>query len=96
MAAIAAAAAVALLTMWVSRAWRVLLILPIGGAAIALFQVQARTCVALAARGLRNMDGGDEAIPDERHLACVRAQARGVYLKAAVTTFVVTAILLML
>ena len=96
MVAIATAAAAALLAAGAARAWRLLLIVPVGGAAVGLFQVQAKTCVALAARGLRNLDGGDEAITDAHQLARVKAQSRGVYVKALVTTAVVTSILLML
>ncbi len=89
-----AIAAGALLTTDAARFWRVILALPVGGASVGLFQVQAKTCVALAARGLRNMDSGDEAIANAQELARVRTQSRGVYVKAAVTTIVVTAILL--
>ena len=96
MAALAALAAAALLATGTSRAWRVLLIVPIGAAAVGLFQVQAKTCVALAARGLRNLDAGDETISDERQLARVRAQSRGVYMKALVATLALTGILLFL
>lgn len=94
MAAIAVVAAAVLMMMGAPRIWRVLLVLPIGGAALGVFQVQATTCVALAARGVRNMDHGDEAIADDRQLARVRAQSRAVYIKALIATLLVTGLLL--
>jgi hypothetical protein len=96
MAAIAVVAAAVLVITETPRIWRALLVLPIGGAALGLFQVQAKTCVALAARGLRNMDAGDESITGEQQLARVRAQSRRVYINSLVATLVVTGIVLLL
>lgn len=40
--------------------------------------------MALASRGLRDMDQGPEAL-EEAHLAAVRAQARRVHVRAGIT-----------
>ena len=71
------------------RPWRLLVFLPAWATAIGFFQVSAKTCVALAARGLRNMDGGDEQITNPLELEAIRAQSRGVHIRAAVLAAVV-------
>jgi hypothetical protein len=78
------------------RMWRLLVFLPAWGSAIGLFQVSAKTCVALAARGLKNMDTGDEAITDARELSQVRAQSRGVHVRAALTAVAIAVLLTLL
>jgi len=77
------------------RPWRLLVFLPAWAAAIGFFQVSEQTCVALAARGLRNMDQGDQEIADPQELERVRAQSRQVYLRATLSA-AVAAILLAL
>jgi len=52
--------------------------------------------VALASRGLRNMDSGEEKIEDANELARVRAQARKVYVQSAVFAIFVTIVVLLL
>jgi len=52
--------------------------------------------VALASRGLRNMDSGEEKIEDADELARVRAQARRVYAESALFAIVVTIVALLL
>ena len=47
--------------------------------------------VALAARGLRNMDAGDERIEDPIELHRVRAQSRSVHIQAALLALAVAA-----
>jgi hypothetical protein len=78
------------------RPWRLLVFLPAWGAAIGFFQVSAKTCVALAARGLKNMDTGDEQITDPGELKQVRSQSRGVHIRAAVTALAVAVLLTLL
>jgi hypothetical protein len=78
------------------RMWRLLVFLPAWGTAIGFFQVRAKTCVALAARGLKNMDTGDEAITDARELGQVRAQSRRVHISAALSAAVVAAVVMLL
>ena len=78
------------------RPWRLLVFLPTWAAAIGFFQVRAKTCVALAARGLRNMDTGDEAITDPRELDQVRSQSRAVHIRSVLVALVAAAALALL
>ena len=71
------------------RPWRLLIFLPAWASAIGFFQVSAKTCVALAARGLKNLDAGDEAITDPTELERVRAQSRQSSMRAALSAAVV-------
>ena len=75
------------------RPWRLLVFLPAWATAIGFFQVSAKTCVALAARGLKNMDGGDEEITNPLELEAIRAQSRGVHIRAVVLAAVVAGLL---
>jgi hypothetical protein len=52
--------------------------------------------VALAKRGLRNMDSGEEKIEDADELARVRAQARKVYVQSALLAVIVTVVVFFL
>jgi hypothetical protein len=90
--ALGAIAAALLLGFGAQRAWRILVLLPVWGGALGLLQVREKTCVALAARGVRNMDGGDETIDDPVVLAQMRRQARRVHTRAALLAVVVTAV----
>jgi hypothetical protein len=78
------------------RPWRLLTFLPAWAAAIGFFQVSAKTCVALAARGLKNMDGGNEDITDPHELERVRAQSRRVHILAGLTAAAIAAALALL
>ena len=51
--------------------------------------------MALASRGLRNMDSGEEKIEDANELARVRAQARKVHLQSALFAIFVTIVVLL-
>lgn len=91
--AIAICVAGSLVVFNAPRPWRLLVFLPTWAAAIGFFQVSAKTCVALAARGLKNMDAGDEEITDPRELDQVRKQSRVVHIRSALTAVVVAAVL---
>jgi hypothetical protein len=86
-----AIAAALLLGFGARRAWRIVVFLPMWAGALGLLQVREKTCVALAARGVQNMDGGDETVNDPSVLAQVRRQARKVHTRAALLAVVVTA-----
>lgn len=87
--AIAVCVGVCLVWFGAPQSWRLLVFLPAWASAIGFFQVTEQTCVALAARGLRNMDRGDEQITDARQLERVRAQSRRVHVRAALSAVVV-------
>jgi hypothetical protein len=90
---VTAGVAVSLIVFDAPRPWRLLVFLPAWAAAIGFFQVRARTCVALAARGLKNMDAGDEKITDQLELERVRTQSRAVHIRAASVAGAVAALL---
>lgn len=96
MCAIAVAAAVWLLASGAARPWRAIVWVPLIVGAVGLLQVRAKTCVALAARGLRNMDAGDEPITNPLELQTVKAQARSINLQALVVATGITIVLLAL
>jgi len=93
---IAACVAFGVMAFNAPRPWRLLIFLPAWASAIGFFQVSARTCVALAARGLRNMDSGDEQISDATELAQVRAQSRAVHIRAVLSAVIVAVLLTLL
>lgn len=72
-----------------SRGWRVALLLPFWISALGIFQAKEQTCVALAGRGLREVDGEPEAIP-KSELEAVRKQARRVYLHSGIAALLLT------
>jgi hypothetical protein len=83
---------VLLMTTGASRVWRATVFLPLLIGAFGVLQVRAHTCVALAARGLRNMDAGDEPIADAAELRAVKAQARRVNIQAMALAATLTAV----
>jgi hypothetical protein len=96
MSGAAAVAAVWLLGSGVPRLWRAAVFVPLLFGALGLLQARAQTCVALAARGQRNMDGGAEAITDAAELREVKAQARRVNVQAVIVAAAATIVLVML
>jgi hypothetical protein len=89
---VATAVGVSLIWLNAPRPWRLLVFLPSWAGALGVFQVTAKTCVALAARGLRNMDSGDEAIDDERELEQIHAQSKQVHIRSIVSAVAVAAL----
>ena len=83
MSVITVCLAAGLILAGLPRLWRMLTIVPAWIGALGLFQVRENTCVALAARGLRNLDAGDERIVDPIELHHVRQQSRRVHVQAA-------------
>jgi hypothetical protein len=80
----------------VALMWRLLAFVPFWAGGVSIFQVREKTCVALAARGVRNLDRGEEAITDPNELAQVRRQARRVRLEGLALAVVLTLVLLAL
>lgn len=92
MSAVAVGVFAALLAAGAGRWWRLALFLPLYGAGLGYFQAYERTCIALAARGQRNLDHGTEAIDGGQELERVRQQARLVQRKALASAAVLTAL----
>jgi hypothetical protein len=61
-----------------------------------ILQAHAQTCIRLASKGLRNLDGGPESIQDAAELDAVRAQARRVLLHSLIAAAIVSAATLLL
>jgi hypothetical protein len=95
-AALVAGAGLAfMLVAWDAPRWsRLLIFLPVWVAALGLFQARERTCIALAARGARNMDQGEEAIDDAEQAAELRRVARRIHRRALLTAIIVTMVAL--
>jgi hypothetical protein len=96
MVAVTILAVVVLVAADVPRWWRVLVAFPALGAALGIFQARAQTCVALAARGLENMDDGDAVVGDDRRLSQMRVQSRQVYAQSVTAAAIVTVLALIL
>jgi hypothetical protein len=79
----------------VARAWRLLLFVPAWLGALGLLQARTGTCVALAQRGTRNLDGKEEPAP-EAELVPARAQARSLHVQALIAALVATGLSLLL
>jgi hypothetical protein len=91
--------AAAVLAAWLlaaaaPRPWRLIVAVPLFVGLLGIFQARAQTCVALAARGLRNLDAGMEPIASRDEVSRVKAQARRVNLTTAVAGLVLLAALL--
>jgi hypothetical protein len=74
--------AATLLVMSVGRPWRLVVFVPLWMGALGIFQAREKTCVALVARGERNLDAGAEPVSDPAELERLRAQARTVYVRS--------------
>ena len=55
---------------------RLLLFVPFWFAGLGLFQAQQQTCIALAARGARNLDAGELPVEDPAEAEALRARTR--------------------
>jgi hypothetical protein len=83
--------AILLVVEHVARPWR-LAVFPLAlGAAISLLQVRERTCVALAARNVRDMDDGEKPVTDPAEQRQIAKQVRRVYLNSALIAVAITA-----
>ena len=87
--AVCALASVALIADGAPRLWRAILVLPWWTACLGIFQARARVCVALAARGVRNLDGQQEPQPVVE-LDAVRREARRVHVRSLLTAVLLT------
>jgi hypothetical protein len=90
---VAAACAAGLLAIGAPRVWRLVLFAPLWVGALGVLQASSRTCVALAAHGLRNMDDGNARIEHPDELQQVMRQARRVHVRALLVSAVLTAAL---
>ena len=73
---------------------RAVVFFPVWLAALGLLQARERTCVALAARGVCNMDGGETPIEDEKAALELREKARRINRRALLVAALVTLVAL--
>lgn len=90
-----AACAVGLVLEQAARPWRALVFLPLLLASISLLQVRAKTCIALAARGQRDLDHGEEPVPDPAERQRLALQARRVLVQSAMVATAGTALVVL-
>jgi hypothetical protein len=83
--------AAVLVAFSVGRPWRLVVFAPLWIGAVGIFQAREKTCVALVARGERNMDAGVESVSDKGELEQLRTQARTVYVRSLVLAALLSA-----
>jgi hypothetical protein len=95
-AALAAGAVLAFALVVVGAPWwsRVVVFFPVWLAALGLSQARERTCVALAARGVCNMDAGELPVEDETAARELRDKARRINRRAVLVAAMVTLVAL--
>jgi hypothetical protein len=84
--------AILLVTSHAARPWRLVLAPLLFGAAVGLLQVRERTCVALVARGLRDMDDGEKPVSDPAEQRQLKLQARRIYAQSSLIALIFTAV----
>ena len=87
-------AAFVLVVFEAPRWTRALVFFPVWMAGLGLLQAREKTCIALAARGVCNLDAGEEKIEDATLAARLRDKARHIHRRALVTAAVITALAL--
>jgi hypothetical protein len=84
-------AAAFLLVVFEAPRWsRAVVFFPVWMAGLGLLQAREKTCIALAARGVCNMDAGEEGVEDETLAAQLRDKARRIHRRALVTAAAIT------
>jgi hypothetical protein len=83
-----------LMTASVPRWSRIVMFFPLWIAGLGLLQAREKTCIALAARGLCNMDAGEEAVNDQRIVAALRVKARRINRRALMIAAAITLVAL--
>lgn len=74
---------------------RLVIFLPVWLAGLGMFMAREKTCVALAARGTRNMDAGEEPVGDRAAAARLREKARRINRRALIVAAVSTVVALL-
>jgi hypothetical protein len=73
---------------------RLVVFFPMWMAGLGLLQARDKTCIALAARGMCNMDSGEASLEDETLIEQLRAKARSINRRAIYTAVAVTVVAL--
>ena len=95
-AALAATAGLAFALVASGAPWwtRAVVFFPVWLAALGLLQAREQTCVALAARGVCNMDDGERPVEDETTARELRDRARRINRRAMLLAAIVTLVAL--
>lgn len=91
---VAVAVAFLLVSFGAPRWSRLVVFFPLWMAGLGLLQAREKTCIALAARGVCNMDAGEETINDEALAARLRAKASAVHRRALLVAAAITVVVL--
>jgi hypothetical protein len=91
---VAVAVAFVLVSFGAARWWRLVLFFPLWMAGLGLLQAREQTCIALAARGVCNMDAGEETIQDKALAARLREKAAAVHRRALLVAAAITVVAL--
>lgn len=84
-------AAAFVLVVYDAPRWsRAIVFFPIWIAGLGLMQAREKTCIALAARGKRNLGHGEESIEDQHVCTQLRDKARRIHLRALITAAIIT------
>ena len=73
---------------------RLIIFFPIWIAALGLLQAREKTCIALAARGMCNMDAGETRLVDSEVIEQLRHKARRINRRALITAVLITVLAL--
>ncbi len=76
------------------RLSRAVVFFPVWLAGLGLLQARERTCIALAARGVCNLDAGERQIEDEDLRKQLRGKSRVIHRRALVTAVAITLVTL--
>jgi hypothetical protein len=78
------------LSIW----WNLLLFFPLLAALIGFLQAQEKTCIALAAQNLCNLDNGVRKIEDKNLAQLLQNRANGIIYKSAALALILTALII--
>jgi hypothetical protein len=73
---------------------RLVVFFPVWMAGLGLLQAREKTCIALAARGVCNMDAGEVGLMDEKLIEELRAKARQINRRSTITAALITLVVI--
>lgn len=79
-----------LVTLDAPRLLRAVVFFPIWLAGLGLLQAREKTCISLAARGVCNLDAGEQPLDDENLIGQLREKSRRINRRAVTTAAVIT------
>jgi hypothetical protein len=92
---VAVGVAFVLVSFGAPRWSRLVVFFPLWMAGLGLLQARARVCIALAARGVCNMDAGEETVADRALAARLRDKASAVHRRALLVAAAITLVVLL-